>query len=299
MLRCRIRVCVGWSLLACAVIVSGDAAQAAERPVSMQARMATEDAQRQLAYAREDLARGDTHEGRRRLEVLVARYPETAAAEEARRELGRLYSGAPSRAVTDRSGPSLALSPPDPRGDPPASSGPASRFGAALPAARSGEVQSPRSDSRFLHALAQDFQLNVGDRVFFGEASADLGSHARSLLAQQAQWLSKYSAIAVVVEGHADDRGSNDYNRDLALRRALAVRARLIEEGVEPERVTVNSLGRGQPVAACSHAECAAHNRRAVVVLSEQLAAAVRGVSRSSERAIPEVRQRTGNARRE
>ena len=86
-------------------------------------------------------------------------------------------------------------------------------------------------EPRMARAAEQDFRLFVGDRVFFGDRSAELGSRARSLLAAQAQWLKQVPQATVIVEGHADDQGSAAFNQELAARRAQAVRDRLIARG--------------------------------------------------------------------
>ena len=122
-------------------------------------------------------------------------------------------------------------------------------------------------------AAEQDFRLFVGDRVFFGDRSAELGSRARSLLAAQARWLKQVPHATVIVEGHADDQGSAAFNQELAARRAQAVRERLIAEGIDASRITLEVHGRQRPVALCSDGECAAQNRRVVTSLKGTRAA--------------------------
>src|SRR5262245_60793807 len=79
---------------------------------------------------------------------------------------------------------------------------------------------------------AAEFQTQVGDRVFFGEGSADLGSRGRAAVEAQAAWLKQHTSLPVTLEGHADDMGSINHNLDVSWRRAEAVRRRLIESGV-------------------------------------------------------------------
>ena len=115
---------------------------------------------------------------------------------------------------------------------------------------------------------AQDFQVNVGDRVFFTVDSSTLTAEARQTLARQAQWLNKYKQYTFVVEGHADERGTREYNLALGARRAAATRDYLISQGVAPGRVKTISYGKERPVAVCDDISCWSQNRRAVTVVS-------------------------------
>lgn len=121
---------------------------------------------------------------------------------------------------------------------------------------------------------AIEFQTQVGDRVFFSEGSAELGSRARAALEAQAAWLRRNRALPVIVEGHADDAGLNAHNQDVSRRRAEAVRRRLIESGVAPERIIVQAYGRERLIADCSAAGCSAQNRRVVTIVVPPNAAA-------------------------
>jgi outer membrane protein OmpA-like peptidoglycan-associated protein len=112
-----------------------------------------------------------------------------------------------------------------------------------------------------------EFQSQVGDRVFFSDASAELGSRGRVALEAQAVWLARNPQLSVVVEGHADDAGDIARNMEVSQRRADAVRRRLIQMGVAPERVRIVAYGRERPIADCAEAACAAQNRRAVTVI--------------------------------
>ena len=115
---------------------------------------------------------------------------------------------------------------------------------------------------------AQDFQVNVGDRVFFTVDSSTLTPEARQTLSRQAQWLNKYRQYSFVIEGHADERGTREYNLALGARRAAATRDYLISQGVEPNRMRTISYGKERPVAVCDDISCWSQNRRAVTVLS-------------------------------
>ena len=114
----------------------------------------------------------------------------------------------------------------------------------------------------------QDFVVNVGDRVFFESDSTDLTTQSRATLDKQAQWLSTYNRYAFIVEGHADERGTREYNIALGARRAQAVRDYLASRGIEPSRMRTISYGKERPVAVCNDISCWSQNRRAVTVLN-------------------------------
>ena len=114
----------------------------------------------------------------------------------------------------------------------------------------------------------EDLVVNVGDRVFFAYDSSDLGAEARAALEQQAAWLKKYGAVRVTLEGHADERGTREYNLALGERRANAVKDYLVALGINPSRVNTISYGKERP-AAIGHNEVAwAQNRRGVMVVN-------------------------------
>ncbi len=115
---------------------------------------------------------------------------------------------------------------------------------------------------------AQDFQVNVGDRVFFTVDSSTLSTQARETLDRQAQWLNQYGQYAFTVEGHADERGTREYNLALGARRANATRDYLISRGVAANRIRTISYGKERPVAVCPDPSCWNQNRRAVTVLN-------------------------------
>lgn len=114
----------------------------------------------------------------------------------------------------------------------------------------------------------QDFVVNVGDRVFFTVDSSDLTTEARSILDRQTAWLAKYPRYTVTVEGHADERGTREYNISLGARRAAVTRDYLISRGVAPTRLKTLSYGKERPVAVCDADSCWNQNRRAVTVLN-------------------------------
>jgi peptidoglycan-associated lipoprotein len=115
----------------------------------------------------------------------------------------------------------------------------------------------------------QDFVVNVGDRVFFETDSSELTPQSRATLDKQAQWLTTYSQYGqFTVEGHADERGTREYNIALGARRAQTVRDYLASRGIQPQRMRTISYGKERPVAVCNDISCWSQNRRAVTVLN-------------------------------
>ena len=115
----------------------------------------------------------------------------------------------------------------------------------------------------------QDFVANVGDRVFFESDSSDLTPTAVATLDKQAAWLSRYPRYAILMEGHADERGTREYNFSLGSRRAQTVRDYLASRGVAAGRVRIVSYGKERPVAVCDNISCWSQNRRAVTALDQ------------------------------
>jgi len=114
---------------------------------------------------------------------------------------------------------------------------------------------------------AQDFVVNVGDRVFFETDSTDLTPTAVATLDKQAQWLSRYPNYTFLLEGHADERGTREYNFSLGARRAQTVRDYLASRGIPASRMRTVSYGKERPVAVCNDISCWSQNRRVVTVL--------------------------------
>ena len=114
----------------------------------------------------------------------------------------------------------------------------------------------------------QDFVVNVGDRVFFETDSSELTEQARATLDKQAQWLNNYNRYAFTIEGHADERGTREYNIALGARRAQTVREYLASRGIAAARMRTISYGKERPVAVCDDISCWSQNRRAVTVLN-------------------------------
>lgn len=114
----------------------------------------------------------------------------------------------------------------------------------------------------------QDFTVNVGDRVFFDTDSSSLTPTARATLDKQSQWLLRYTNYPITIEGHADERGTREYNIALGARRAAATRDYLVSKGVPRNRIKTISYGKERPVAVCDDISCWSQNRRAVTQLA-------------------------------
>ena len=114
----------------------------------------------------------------------------------------------------------------------------------------------------------QDFVVNVGDRVFFESDQTDLSPQAIATLEKQAQWLQTYNRYSFTIEGHADERGTREYNIALGARRAQSVRSFLASRGIDASRMRTISYGKERPVAVCNDISCWSQNRRAVTVLN-------------------------------
>jgi len=153
------------------------------------------------------------------------------------------------------------------------------KFAAALTLALAAAACSSNKDAEMAGAggfgaggaatpgSAQDFVVNVGDRVFFDTDQTDLSPTAISTLDKQAQWLSRYPRYSFLIEGHADERGTREYNFSLGARRAQAVRDYLASRGISASRIRTVSYGKERPVAVCNDISCWSQNRRAVTVL--------------------------------
>ncbi|MGQ9371483.1 peptidoglycan-associated lipoprotein Pal [Azospirillum sp. A39] len=113
----------------------------------------------------------------------------------------------------------------------------------------------------------EDLVVNVGDRVFFGFDRYDLSPEARATLDRQTQWLNTYPSVTVTVEGHADERGTREYNLALGERRANSVKNYMVAKGINPSRVKTISYGKERPAVLGSNEAAWAQNRRGVTVV--------------------------------
>jgi len=140
---------------------------------------------------------------------------------------------------------------------------------AGLLIAGCAKQQVDQTSSAATPGSQQDFVVNVGDRVFFETDSSELTEQARATLDKQAQWLSNYNRYAFTIEGHADERGTREYNIALGARRAQTVREYLVSRGIAAARMRTISYGKERPVAVCDDISCWSQNRRAVTVLDQ------------------------------
>lgn len=123
-----------------------------------------------------------------------------------------------------------------------------------------GSASDPRSPTYF--------QQTVGDRVLFAIDQSTLNDQARTILAGQARWLRDNPEYSTVIEGHADEQGTREYNLALGARRANSVQEFLVSQGVSPTRMRTVTYGKERPLEICSNESCYSKNRRAVTVVA-------------------------------
>lgn len=157
----------------------------------------------------------------------------------------------------------VACAPPAPQQqapvvDPYASMGSAALYQGALAGGGLGGEGTP-----------EHFSSQIGDTVRFDANQTTLSAEARGILARQAQWLNQHGQFNAVIQGHAEETGTREYNLALGARRASAVQEYLIAQGVPAGRIRTLSFGKERPAAVCSDEACYAQNRRAVTVVSQ------------------------------
>ncbi len=130
-------------------------------------------------------------------------------------------------------------------------------------AIQTGNLGDPNDPNSIAH-----FQQRIGDRVFFTVDSSSLNEEARSTLNGQARWLTSNPQYTIVIEGHADERGTREYNVALGERRANAVMQYLVSQGISANRLRTVSYGKERPVEACAAQRCWDVNRRSVTAVS-------------------------------
>ena len=278
------------------------------------------------------LAAGRIDEAQRMFERLVASDPRGVLAADARRHLGRIYARTYPHAGGGNVAPAIDAPDDAPRGDAArGDAARAEAATGALPATSATENRSPiegpvgRGDSRrspgveggFVPASVdpaitpaaieakpwrnqavrtQRFEAilrgEIGDRIFFGVDSADVGTRARSLVDRQAQWLQRYPELFVVIEGHADEPGDAQRNLRLSADRARHIGDMLIAAGVPADRIDIEPLGDTERVAQCASSTCKAQNRRTVTRLMLVLPDA----RRTTQKAPPGLDNRLGDA---
>lgn len=208
----------------------------------------------------EKLSAGHEDVARETFQSVIARYPTSGAAEQARRDLAELNAGSSSASAASNTFDAISVT------------GALPSFGSEPeePVVQHPTRVSPPSWDRELRrnaSIQSKLRVEAGDRVFFSAGSSELGSRARLALSAQAQWLMRWHEFEAAIEGHADEPGTEQENVELSQARAESVRRRLIEEGVEPNRIAIVPLGRSVRVATCSDSDCLSQNRRAVTLV--------------------------------
>ncbi len=131
--------------------------------------------------------------------------------------------------------------------------------GADINAGGLGSASDPNSPAYF--------QQTIGDRVLFAVDQHTLSSEAIQVLSLQARWLANNPEYTALIEGHADEQGTQEYNLALSARRANSVMEYLVSQGVSPSRLRTVPYGKLRPIEVCSEEACYSQNRRAVTVL--------------------------------
>ena len=141
-------------------------------------------------------------------------------------------------------------------------------LGACARNATDADAMNGASGAAAAPGSLQEFAASVGDRVFFETDSTELTATGQDTLDKQAGWLNQYPRYTFTIEGHADERGTREYNFALGARRAETAKNYLIAKGVAASRIRTISYGKERPVAVCNDISCWSQNRRAVTVLA-------------------------------
>jgi len=135
------------------------------------------------------------------------------------------------------------------------------------PDKNAGSTGAGAASEQIVPGSQRDLEVNVGDRVFFDYDRYTLTPEARSTLDRQVEWLRKYPSVTVTVEGHADERGTREYNLAIGERRANSVKSYLAAKGVTGARLKTISFGKERPAVIGSDESSWAQNRRGVTVV--------------------------------
>jgi peptidoglycan-associated lipoprotein len=129
-------------------------------------------------------------------------------------------------------------------------------------------ASSSSSEGSINAGTQEDLIVNVGDRVFFEFDSSELTVDAQATLDAQAAWLLQYSDTDITIEGHADERGTREYNLALGDKRAFAVYSYLAQAGVDTNRMDYVSWGKERPEVIGSEETAYSQNRRGVTIVT-------------------------------
>ena len=135
------------------------------------------------------------------------------------------------------------------------------------PAAAPPPAPAPVTSS-IIPGSAEDLRVNVGDTVHFALDQYNIEEGDKAILGRQAAWLQKFPSVRVTIEGHADERGTREYNLALGARRANAVKEYLVSQGVSTARVETVSYGKERPLCTESSEGCWAQNRRGTTIVT-------------------------------
>jgi peptidoglycan-associated lipoprotein len=138
----------------------------------------------------------------------------------------------------------------------------------ALAACSKKNTPSLEANRAAIAGSENQFKTEVGDTVYYLVDQSTLTPEGKETLRRQASWLKQYSDVMVQVEGHADERGTREYNISLSARRATATRQFLVSQGVEASRISTIAYGKERPVALCDAEQCWTQNRRTVTVIT-------------------------------
>ncbi|SDF55077.1 peptidoglycan-associated lipoprotein [Limimonas halophila] len=138
--------------------------------------------------------------------------------------------------------------------------------------AETGDVQQEELDEGPEPGTQQDLVVDVGDRVFFAFDKSSLSDEAKQTIERLAAWMRENADTTITIEGHADERGTREYNLALGARRASAVKDYLVALGINPNRLQTVSYGEERPAVLGSNEEAWAKNRRAVFKVDDTAA---------------------------
>lgn len=117
-------------------------------------------------------------------------------------------------------------------------------------------------------ASLEYFEATIGSTTLFAVDQSTLSGEAIATLNAQAGWLNNNPTVTILIEGHADEQGTREYNIALGSKRASSVRDYLVSQGVADNRISIVSYGKERPIAVCSNVSCWSQNRRAVTIVN-------------------------------
>lgn len=131
-----------------------------------------------------------------------------------------------------------------------------------------GTDQTPGGSGVIEESSLEYFNTTIGDTVLFPVNEDALSAAAKGILDAQVAWLNQYPERTIVIEGHADEQGTREYNLSLGARRAATVRNYMVSAGLLETRLSIITYGKERPLAVCSTEACWSKNRRSVTVVA-------------------------------